>query len=426
MAVVSNVKIEENKYEFLISIDAEAFEKAIDKVYHKVRGKIKVNGFRKGKVPRHMIEKLYGETAFYDDAVRDLAPDEILDAVKGEGLELVDTPEMEVISVSKDAGVELKVNVTVKPAIRLSGYKGIVVPRVVKPVTEEDVQQRLQFIRERNSRLITVEDRAAIDGDTVVIDFEGFADGEAFEGGKGENFSLVLGSGQFIPGFEEQIIGRETGDEFTVNVTFPEDYDAEELAGKPAEFKVSLLEIQEKETPDLDDEFAKDTTEFETLAEFADDLRKRMEKVCEEEADRNAEDALFTSLAGLVEAEIPDVMFEQKIDEMVRDFGADIIRQGFSMERYFAQTRSDMPALRESFREVAQLQVRVRLALDRIAAEEGLVVTDEEIDSEIAEIAERHGYTPEKVRAIVRIEAIREDLLAEKAAAFVKENAKYI
>ncbi|MCL2055076.1 MAG: trigger factor [Oscillospiraceae bacterium] len=426
MAVITNNKIEENKYELLISINAEAFEKAVSSVYLRVRNQINIKGFRKGKAPRHMVEKLYGEDAFYEDAVRDLAPGEIMNAVEGEGFELVDTPKMEVISMSKEDGVEIKVTATVKPEVTISDYKGIEVEKVVKAVTEEALDERLQALRERNSRLVTVENRLAQDGDVVIIDFEGFIDGKPFDGGKDENFDLVLGSGQFIPGFEEQIIGKSAGDEFKVNVDFPEDYHSVELAGKSAEFNVVLHELQEKEMPELDDEFAKDTSEFETLDELREDLRQRMEKLNSEEADREAEDALFRKLAENVEAEIPVVMYEQKISEMVRDLEFRISRQGLTMESYLRFSNTNMTELRDGFREIAQLQVRVRLGLEKIAKLENLEITEEEVEAEINKIAETYDYTAEKVREIVKLKAVEEDLLVEKASELVKESAKFI
>lgn len=424
MSLVSTNKIDATKYELEIKVDAEAFEKSVQNVYMKSRRRINVNGFRKGKAPRKMIEQLYGENVFYEDAVNALVSTDIAPAVEETGYELVTTPEIKVTSLSKEAGVTFMVTITVKPEVEISDYKGIEIEKTVNDVTDEDVEKQLQNLRERNGRLVTVEDRAAENGDTAVIDFVGFKDGVAFEGGSDKDYELALGSGTFIPGFEDQIVGKKTGEEFTINVTFPENYQMEEIAGQPCEFKVKLNEIKAKELPDLDDEFVKDATEFDTLDELRDDIRSRLEKSAAERAEAEAENKLFETLIEKMSAEIPEVMYENKIDEMVRDFEAQLSQNGLNIETYLMYVNMDMAAFRKTFEVQAQKQVKVRLALEKIADLENVEVSDAQVDGEINNIAERYNITPAQVRSVVSNDAVRSDLRVAEASKIVKESAK--
>ncbi len=424
MGLVSSNKIETNKYELEISVDAADFEAAIQKIYLKQRNKINVNGFRKGKAPRNMIEKLYGANVFYEDAVNELVNDKVFDIIMAENYELVDQPDIAVTSISKEDGVNFKITVLVKPEVEISNYMGIEVTKTVNAVADEDVDKQIDAMRERNSRIITVDDRAAQNGDTAVIDFEGFKDGVAFEGGSEKNFDLVLGSGSFIPGFEDQIVGKNTGDEFTINVTFPENYQMPELAGAPAEFKIKLNEIKSKELPELDDEFVKDASEFDTVDELKADLKAKLVERAEASAKSEAENAVFEKLAELMTAEIPEVMYENKVAEMVRDFEMRIGQQGLNLEMYLMYTNMTEEAFRDGFKPQAEMQVKIRLALEKIAVLENITVADEAVDEEVNKIAAAYQITAEKVRSIVSDKSIKSDLIVDAASKLVLENAK--
>ena len=424
MSLVSTNKIENAKYELEIKVDAEGFEKAIQDTYMKTRRRINVNGFRKGKAPRKMIEQLYGENVFYEDAVNALVNTDVAPAIEETDYELVANPEINVTSINKNEGVTFKVVITVKPEVEISDYKGIEVDKTVNAVTDEDVDQQIQSLRERNGRLVTVEDRAAENGDIAVIDFEGFKDGVPFEGGKDSNYELALGSGTFVPGFEEQVVGRKTGEEFTINVTFPEKYQMEEIAGQPCEFKVKLNEIKTKELPELDDEFVKDATEFDTLDELKKDMKTKLEERAVQMADAEAENKIFEVLIDKLQADIPPVMFENKIDEMVRDFEMRLSQQGLNMETYLMYTNMDMPAFRKTFEEQAQKQVKVRLALEKIADLEDVQVTDEQVEEEIKRMSDQYRMPVERIKAIVGTRAVKSDLRVAEASKIVKDSAK--
>lgn len=424
MSLVSTNKIDATKYELVINVDAEGFEKALQDAYMKARKNINVNGFRKGKAPRKMIEQLYGENVFFEDAVNALVNTDVAPAVEGTEYDLITTPDIEVTSINKNDGVSFKVTITVKPEVEISDYKGIEIEKNVNAVTDEDVNEQIEALRERNGRLVTVEDRAAENGDIAVIDFEGFKDGVAFEGGKDSNYELALGSNTFIPGFEDQIVGKKTGEEFTINVTFPENYQMEELAGQPCEFKIKLNEIKAKELPELDDEFVKDATEFETLDELKNDMKAKLEDRAVKSADMEAENKLFETLISKLNAEIPDVMFENKIDEMVRDFEMRLSQQGLNMEMYLTYTNMDMAAFRKTFEVQAQNQVKVRLALEKIAELENVEITDAQIEEEINRIAEMYNVTADKVKAVISPKSIKADLKVAEASKIVKNSAK--
>ena len=425
MGLVSTNKIDATKYELIINVDAEGFEKALQQAYLKARKHININGFRKGKAPRKMIEQLYGDNVFFEDAVNLLVNTDVAPIVEETDYELIASPDIEVTSVNKTDGVEFKVTVTTKPEVEISDYKGIEIEKTVKAITDEDVNNQIEALRERNGRLVTIEDRAAENGDIAVIDFEGFKDGVAFEGGKDTNYELALGSNTFIPGFEEQIVGKKTGEEFTINVTFPENYQMEEIAGQPCEFKIKLNEIKAKELPDLDDEFVKDATEFDTLDELKADMKAKLEERASKNAEIEADNKLYEALIDKMTADIPEVMYESKIDEMVRDFEMRLSQQGLNLEMYLTYTNMDMAAFRKTFEDQAQKQVKVRLALEKIAELENIEISDAQVDEEINKMAEQYNLTADKIKAIVSPKAIKSDLKVAEASKIVKDSAKF-
>ena len=425
MGLVSTNKIDATKYELIINVDAEGFEKALQNAYLKARKHININGFRKGKAPRKMIEQLYGDNVFFEDAVNLLVNTDVAPIVEETDYELIASPDIEVNSVNKNDGVEFKVTITTKPEVEISDYKGIEIEKNVKAITDEDVNGQIEALRERNGRLVTIEDRAAENGDIAVIDFEGFKDGVAFEGGKDTNYELALGSNTFIPGFEEQIVGKKTGEEFTINVTFPENYQMEEIAGQPCEFKIKLNEIKAKELPDLDDEFVKDATEFDTLDELKADMKAKLEDRASKNAEVEADNKLFEALIDKMTADIPEVMYESKIDEMVRDFEMRLSQQGLNLEMYLTYTNMDMAAFRKTFEDQAQKQVKVRLALEKIAELENVEISDAQVDEEINKMAEQYNLTADKIKAIVSPKAIKSDLKVAEASKIVKDSAKF-
>ncbi len=424
MSLKSSNKVETNRYELEISIDGAAFQDAIQKAYRKNVKRMNVPGFRKGHAPRSIIEKYYGEQVFYEDALNIVYPDAVESAVEEAGLELVgDKIDTDVTSIGKD-GVELKITVTVKPEVELGEYKGLEAQRPSAEATDADVDAEMNRLAERNSRMVTVEDRPAEKDDIVVIDFEGFVDGVAFEGGKGESYSLTLGSGQFIPGFEDQVIGHKTDEEFEINVTFPEDYHAEQLKGKAAVFKVKLHEIKKRELPVMDDEFAKDVSEFDTLAELREDTKKKIVERKEKEADNAVENQLIDKLIEGMKAEIPEVMFERRVDDNLRDFDYRLQSQGMNLDLYMQYTGSTAEDFRKNFRPQAERQVKVRLALEKIAELEKIVPTAEEIEAEYKRLAENYGVDVDRVKAAIPEKEVVKDLSVSKAVDLVKESAK--
>lgn len=423
MSLKSTNKIETNIYELEVEASAEEFESAVQAAYQKAKNKINVPGFRKGKAPRKMIEKLYGESCFYDDAVNAMVPFVVGKAIDEAGIEVVDRPEIDVTALSKDTGVAFKVKCIAKPEVEISDYKGIEVEKTVKTITDEDVDNQLKSMQERNGRLITIENRAVENGDTVVIDFEGFMDGKAFDGGKENGFSLKIGSGQFIPGFEEQIVGKSTGEDFTINVTFPENYQMEELAGKPAEFKIKLHEIKATELPDLDDDFAKDTSEFDTLDELKADLKKKLEENASKNADAAAENAVYDKVIEKMNAEIPQVMFEHKIDDMVRDFEMRLSQQGLDLPMYLSFTGMDEAAFRDTFKDQAEKTVKLRLALEQIAKLENIEVTDEQVMEELKKMSETYKLPLNQLMSVVSPATLKTDMLVTEASKLVKDSA---
>ena len=423
MSLKSSNKVETNRYELEISIDGAAFQDAVQKAYRKNVKKMNIPGFRKGHAPRSIIEKYYGEQVFYEDALNIVYPDAVESAVEEAGLELVgDKIDTDVTSIGKE-GVELKITVTVKPEVELGEYKGLAAERAAAEVSDADVQAEIDKLAERNSRMVTVEDRAAEDGDIVVIDFEGFVDGEAFEGGKGESYSLTLGSNQFIPGFEEQVVGHNTDDEFEINVTFPEEYHAEQLKGKPAVFKVKVHEIKKREMPEMDDEFAKDVSEFDTLDELKEDTKKKIAERKEKEADDAVETKLIDQLIEGMKAEIPEAMFERRVDENLRDFDYRLQSQGMNLDMYMQYTGSSVEDFRNNFRPQAERQVKVRLALEKVAQLENIVPSAAEIEEEYKKLAENYSVELERAKSAVPETEIVKDLAVTKAVDLIKENA---
>ena len=412
-----------NRVELEVEVDAAAFEAAVERAYKKNIKKMVVPGFRKGKAPRHLVEKMYGTGVFYEDAMNDVYPKALDDAIKESDYEYVqDKIDLDVVSVGPE-GLVFKAVITVKPEVEVGEYKGLKADKKVEPVTDEDVDAEITKLQERNARLVPVEGRAAENGDTVTFDFEGFLDGEPFEGGKSENHTLVLGSGQFIPGFEDQIVGKNTDEEFEVNVTFPEDYHAEELKGKPAVFKCKLHEIKTKELPEVNDEFVKDVSEFDTLDELKADLRKHMEEHRQQEADNAFETALLDQLAEGVKADIPQAMFENRIDDMVQDFGYRLQSQGLDLPTYLQYTGMEPQAFRDGFKDQADKQVKVRLALEKIAALESIEVTEDDMNAEYEKYAKMYDMDVDKVKAVLGEQDMKRDLAVGKALELVKENA---
>ena len=422
MEIISknNTAVNTTAIEFKAS--AEELEAAVNAVYNKKKNSINVPGFRKGKAPRKIIEAQYGTGVFYEDAVNSLYNNNIVKVVDESGLEVVDVQDVEVADVSKENGVTYKANLITKPVVEVSDYKGLEVKKTVKTISDEAVDAEIEKMRKRNGREISVEDRAVIEGDTAVIDFEGFLDGEAFEGGKGEKFPLEIGSHTFIPGFEEQIIGKNIGDEFDVNVTFPENYQADNLKGKATVFKCKLHEIKGKELPELDDEFAKDVDdEVDTLDQLKEKIKADLQKKADEEAENSFDNNLVTALVAKMTAEVPQVMYQRRIDEIVREWSA---RNGISVEDYMKYTGISLDQFRGNFTEVAKTQVDLRLALEKIADLENIEVTDEDVAKEYAEMAEQYKMDVERVKAAIPETAIRNDLRIDKALDIVKNSAK--
>ena len=419
---VSSEKTGTNEYTLSLSISAEDFEKAVQKAYLQEKNKITVHGFRKGKAPRAMIEKMYGANVFYDTALDIAFPDAYEKAIEEEKLDVVSQPfDFDVKTIGKD-GVELTCKVTVKPVIELDGYKGIAAPKASAEVTDGEVDAELNKKLEENAREITVEGRAAQNGDIAVIDFEGFVDGVAFDGGKGEDHDLELGSGSFIPGFEDQIIGHNVGDSFDVNVTFPEKY-AEDLAGKEAVFKVTLKGLKAKELPALDDEFAKDVSEFDTLDEYKADLKKNLSESKETKAKKDFENEVFKKLAGLVNAEIPECMIDRTCDNMLSEFKYNVESQGIPFDMYLQYLGMTPDSLKASYRERAEEEVRIELALEKIVELENLEVSEEETEKEFADMAERYKIEVDAVKKAVAADTLVRELKMRKASALVTDNA---
>lgn len=423
MSLKSTNKTDVNTTELLISIDAETFENAVEKAYQRQKKNIQLPGFRKGKVSRKLAEREFGEGCFYEDAINSLLGPELDAAVTEAKLELVDRPSVEVLSIDKAEGVEIKAVCVTKPEIEISDYKGIKAAKTVKEITDEDVNAQIEIIRKKNARIVSVDDRAAQMGDEVIIDFEGFFGDEAFEGGKGEDHPLRLGSGQFIPGFEDQVAGHSIGDKFDVTVTFPEDYQMTEYAGKEAVFKCELKSISYEELPEINDDLVKDATEFDTVDEYKADIRTKLEEAAVKQADNEFESAILNALIEKVDAPIPNCMFEQRIDAIMRSFEQQLQQQGMDLKLYFQYTGTDMDSLRETYRERAVNEVKLRLALEKIAEIENLEVSEEELNNSLSEIAAANGMDVDTVKRFIPINEYTTDMRVQKAVDLVKENA---
>ena len=422
MSLIKKELTEKSGFEMEFSISKEAFEKAEYEAYKKNVKSMNVPGFRKGKAPKAIIEKMYGKGVFFEDAINACIPDAFEDAVKESGLKVVGAPKFDLVST--DGDIVLKAVGFVKPEVTIEGYKGIEAEKNVAEVTDEEVEAELTRVRERNARTIEVTDRAAQDGDIANIDYEGFVDGVAFAGGKGEGHDLKLGSGSFIPGFEEQIVGKNIGEEFDVNVTFPEEYHAEELKGKAATFKTKLNAIKFEELPEADDEFAKDVSEFDTLLEYKADIKSKMVKRNEDKAQGEFENALAEALIEKLVAEIPEPMFEAETENYVRDYDTRLRSNGLDLNTYFKYTGLTLEALREQMRPQAEKQVKVRLALEKIAELEALTVSDEEVEAEYKRISDAYNVPADQVKGMIMAEDIKADLVVAAAMNLVKENAK--
>lgn len=423
MKLTNVEKKENNQVELTITVEKDEFEAAMQKAYKKNVGSINIQGFRKGKAPRKMIEKLYGTEIFYEDAINFCYPEAYEKAVNEAELEPVDRqPALTDFDV-KDGEFTFKAVVTVKPVMTITEYKGLEAEKPSAQVTDEEVDAEIQKMADRNARQVPVE-RAAKSGDVVKFDFEGFVDDKPFDGGKAENYELTLGSGMFIPGFEQQLEGHGAGEELDVNVTFPEDYHEENLKGKPAVFKCKIHEVQEIQKPALDDEFAKDISEFDTLDEYKNDLKSKMGESAEVRADRAYEEALMDKLAEKLEGDIPEVMFENQLDQIVSDFGYRMSSQGIDFDTYLKMNGMEMDSFRKLFRAQAERQVKVRLALETVARLEDLSVSDEDVEKEFAALAEQYSMPLEQVKTLLAPVAIKADLSVQKAVEFVKENAK--
>ena len=421
--ITNKTKIDNNTYEVEFTASADLLKAEKLRVYRKEVRKYNVPGFRKGKAPMNVIEKMYGPV-FTQDAVETVYQKAVDEAVAEFGEEVVDANSAEVVSIEGD--VVFKAKFVVKPEVKIEGYKGLTVEKAEAVVTDEDVEHELGHVQQRNSRSINVDDRPAQMDDTVTFDYEGFCDGVPFEGGKAEKYTLKLGSNQFIPGFEDGMVGHEIGEEFDVNVTFPEEYHADELAGKPAVFKVKIHEIKMTELPELDDEFAKDVSEFDTLDEYKEDLRRELLEKAEEKAKDDADNKLIDQLIDLVEADIPEVMYDNKVTENINDFSYNLQMQGMNIDTYLNYTGMDMEALRGQFRDKAIHQVKLRLALEKIAELENIEVSDEDIDKAYDDLAKNYGVELDRVRQIVPVDGLRKDVAVEKAVDVVRDNANYV
>lgn len=423
MNVKATNKVETNRYELELEVSAEEFNEAINAVYKRESKKMNIPGFRKGHAPRAFIEKYYGEEVFYEAAVDHLYRPMVMEAVEKSGLQVISIGEFKIDEIGKEKGLLCKLNVVTKPEASIEGYKGIEVFKEPVVVSQGDIDQEIERVRERNSRVIHVEDRAAANGDIVTIDFDGYLDGKQFDGGKAENYELTLGAGQFIPGFEDQVVGHTIGEEFDISVTFPEDYHAEELKGKPVVFKIKLHEIKMKELPEVDDEFVKDVSEFDTLEEYRKDIEQKLLSQREKAADADVENQLVEAVIEKVQADIPDEMVENEVDEIINSFAYRLQSQGLKLETYLKYTGQTTDDLRTQYKPQAERQVKVRLGLEKIAELENLKPTEEETEAEYQKLADSYGMPLESVKNLVTVEGINGDIQNQKAIDFIRENA---
>ena len=419
---VKSVEKENGKAKVVVEIDKAEFEQALNKAYAKCRKDIMLPGFRKGKAPRKMVESMYGATVFYEDAVNEIFPDIYTKAIVEQELKAVGSPSVSNMDTPDEGGVVLTIETELYPEVTLGQYKGLEVPKREVKVEESEVDAEVNRMAERNARIETV-DRAAANGDTVVIDFEGFVDDKPFQGGKAEDYSLTLGSGSFIPGFEDALVGAVAGEERDVNVTFPEDYSAKELAGKPAVFKCKVHEVKESIKPELDDEFAKDVSEFDTLDALKNDIRERFTKSREEQNERAFESSAVQLAAANMTCNVPACMIDEQVDHQIEQFAYQLQSQGMKMEDYTKMIGGDLSSLRQSMRPMAEQTVRSDILLSEIARAENLEVTDEEVEEELKKLAEQYQMELDKVKAAVDTAAVKSDLMGKKAAKIITDNA---
>ena len=420
------VKKEGNKVTLKITVDNNKFEEAVNKAYNKTKGKYNIPGFRKGKAPKVVIETQYGKGVFYNDAIDMLFPEVYPEAIKELNIDPIDRPDLDIEEISKDNGLVMVVNVEVKPEFELGAYKGIEISKVDNTVSEEDVEARLNEMVNRNARLTSVEGKTLENGDTAVIDFEGFENGVAFEGGKGENYNLVIGSNTFIPGFEDQLVGKKAGEEVEVNVTFPETYHAENLAGKPVVFNVKVNDVKVKEVPALDDEFAKDTTEFETLAELRADVKTKLEEQAKNAADAEMRNALVEKVSANTEVEVPEAMVQHQIDNMLMELNYQLQYQGLNLQQLLEMTGRGLEELREERRADAERLVKSSLILEAIAEKENIEANDADVDAELEKMAAMYNMEVEKIKSSLRetdIEDIKGQIKIRKTLDLLVENA---
>lgn len=425
MNLRSNINVETNKYELELEVTAEEFNDAINAVFKKESKKMNIPGFRKGKAPRAFVEKYYGEEVFFEAAIDHLYRSMVTEAIDKSELQVVSVSKFDIEEASKANGLLCKITVVVKPEVAIKDYKGIEVEKAPAVITEADVDAEIERMRERNSRMVNIDDRATENGDIVVLDFDGYVDGKPFDGGKSENYELTLGAGQFIPGFEEQVVGHKIDEAFEVNVTFPEDYHAEELKGKEAVFKIKLHEIKKKELPELDDEFVKDVSEFDTLAEYRADVENHLKEHKEKDVEADAENQMIDKIIEKVEAEIPEEMIESEVDEIINSFSYRLQSQGLNLETYLKYTGMTTDMMREQYKTQAEKQVKVRLGLEKIAELEDIKASEEEIEAEYVKMSENYNMPVENVKNLVNAQQVGADLANQKVVDFVKENAVF-
>ncbi|KPU27574.1 trigger factor [Caloranaerobacter sp. TR13] len=422
------IKKENYNVTLKIEVDEKKFKEGVQKAYLKNRHKFNIPGFRKGKAPRAIIEARYGEGIFYEDAINIVFPEAYNEAIKKHNLEPVDRPVIDIEQIESGKPVVFTAEVIVKPEVKLGDYKGIEIEKIEYNVTEKDVEDELKSMQERNARLVEVTDRPAKEGDILTIDYEGYVDGEKFEGGTAYNQILEIGSGRFIPGFEEQLVGKNKDEEFEINVKFPEEYHAEDLAGKDATFKIKIHEIKQKDLPELDDEFAKDVSEFDTLDELKEDIKKRLEKQAKEREKAEKENKVIEKVVEAAEVDIPEVMIENEVDYQVRNFEFTLRYQGLDLNKYLELTNTKIEDLKEKFRPEAEKTVKTELVLEAIAKKENIKETEEDLDEELKKIAEQYGQDFEKFKKNIRqeeLEYIKEGIIKRKTAEFLVENAKF-
>ena len=419
-------KVDKNVVSFEFTVSADEFEKGVEKAYRKNVGKINIQGFRKGKAPRKIIERYYGAEIFYEDAVNIVLPDAYDNAVKENNIFPVDQPEIDIKGeIEKGKDITFTAKVTVKPEFELGEYKGIKASKVSHRTLKKDIDAEIEKMRERNSRMVSVEDRAVQKDDIANIDFEGFCDGVAFEGGKGENYDLTIGSGQFIPGFEDQLIGKNIGEETEVNVTFPEEYHAENLKGKDAMFKVKINSIKVKELPELDDEFAKDVSEFDTLEELKKDVKEKLSAAGKEKAAHETEENVIKAVCDATEIDIPEAMINSQIDKMIRDFDMQMRYQGLNLEQYMKYTGTTLDSLKEQFKADAEKNVKTSLVLEKVCQVENITASDKEVSKEYDDMAEQNGMKVEDIKKYVSEDDVKERIKTRNTIKFLVDNADF-